>query len=226
MFIGHFAVGFAGKRLAPRASLAALFAAALFADILWPVLVAIGIERVRIVPGSTVVTPLEFVSYPWSHSLLMLGIWGALIAIAYRSRPDGARTGLVLGGLVLSHWALDFITHRPDMPAWPGGPEMGLGLWNSVGGTMAVEIALFAAGLFIYVRATRARDHIGRWSLWSMSILLFAAFIFDSLDPSAPSSVQMLWISALVATALTLIWAWSVDRHREVRSEARPFSTT
>lgn len=218
MFIGHFAVGFAGKKLAPRASLATLFAAAIFADILWPVLVAIGIERVSIVPGSTVVTPLEFVSYPWSHSLLMLGIWGAMLALAYRGRPGGARTGVVLGGLVLSHWVLDFITHRPDMPLWPDGPTLGLGLWNSVGGTMGVEIALFAAGVIVYLRATRARDRIGAWGLWSLVLLLFAAFIFDSLDPSAPPSVQMLWISALVASAVTLAWAWWADRHREIRS--------
>ena len=104
MFIGHFAVAFAGKKAAPRVSLAALLLAALFADVLWPILVAVGAEEVRIAPGATVYTPLEFVSYPWSHSLLMLVIWAALFAAYYRSRPGGVRSGLVVGGLVLSHW--------------------------------------------------------------------------------------------------------------------------
>ena len=84
MFIGHFALGFAAKRAVPRVSLAVLLVAALFADVLWPVLVLLGVETVRIVPGYTVVTPLEFVSYPWSHSLLLLAGWGVVIGAAYR----------------------------------------------------------------------------------------------------------------------------------------------
>src|SRR5687768_14223293 len=149
MFIGHFAVGFAGKKLAPRASLPALLFAALFADALWPVLVAVGAEQVRIAPGSTIMTPLEFVSYPWSHSLLMLIIWGALFAAYYRKRPDGARIGYVVGALVVSHWFLDWITHRPDMPLYPGGEGYGLSLWNNVTGTMVVEIAMFVVGVYM-----------------------------------------------------------------------------
>jgi hypothetical protein len=216
MFIGHFAVGFAGKKAAPKASLAALLLAALFADVLWPVLVAIGAEQVRIAPGDTVYTPLEFVSYPWSHSLLMLIIWGALFAAFYRGKPDGMRTGFVLGLLVVSHWVLDWITHRPDMPLWPRGPKVGLGLWNSVAGTMTVEIALFVAGVFIYARATRARDRVGSIGLWSLVLLLFGFYLFDSFSAAPPPSVTAIWISALIATAIILVWAGWVDRHREL----------
>lgn len=216
MFIGHFAVGFAGKKAAPKASLAALLLAALFADVLWPVLVAIGAEQVRIAPGDTVYTPLEFVSYPWSHSLLMLIIWGALFAAFYRGKPDGMRTGFVLGLLVVSHWVLDWITHRPDMPLWPRGPKVGLGLWNSVAGTMTVEIALFVVGVFIYARATRARDRVGSIGLWSLVLLLFGFYLFDSFSAAPPPSVTAIWISALIATAIILVWAGWVDRHREL----------
>jgi membrane-bound metal-dependent hydrolase YbcI (DUF457 family) len=216
MFIGHFAVGFAGKRAAPRASLAALLFAALFADVLWPVLVAIGAEEVRIAPGSTVYTPLEFVSYPWSHSLLMLIIWGALFAAYYRGKPDGARTGFVLALLVVSHWVLDWITHKPDMPLWPRGPRYGLGLWNSVNGTMAVEIVMFVAGVVIYSRVTRGRDRIGSIGWWALVGLLGGFDLFDSVSGSPPPSVKAIWISALVATAAILAWAGWVDRHRDV----------
>jgi hypothetical protein len=179
VFIGHFAVGFAGKRAAPGAPLSVLLLAALFADVLWPILVAVGIEEVRIVPGATVYTPLEFVSYPWSHSLLMLIIWGALFAAFYINRPDGRRIGLVLGLLVVSHWVLDWITHKPDMPLWPGGPQVGLGLWRSVGATMTVEILMFAVGVLIYARSTRSRDRIGMVGFWALVLLLFGFYIMD-----------------------------------------------
>lgn len=216
MFIGHFAVGFAGKRFAPRASLAALLLAALFADVLWPILVAIGAEEVRIAPGATAYTPLEFVSYPWSHSLLMLIIWGALFAAYYRGKPDGRRTGLVLGLLVVSHWVLDWITHRPDMPLWPRGPKLGLGLWNSVYGTMTVEIVMFVVGIWIYASTTRARDRIGSIGWWALVVLLGGFYLFDSLSGSIPPSVSAIWMSALIATAIILAWAGWVDRHRDV----------
>jgi hypothetical protein len=135
-FIGHFALGFAAKRAAPRISLGVLFAAAQFADLLWPVLVAVGVEKVRIDPGNTAFTPLDFVSYPFSHSLLMIVIWGALCGLLYNNR--------ILFGLVISHWILDFLTHRPDMPLYPGGgPKFGLGLWNSVPATLAVEVLMY-----------------------------------------------------------------------------------
>ncbi|HEX2721849.1 MAG TPA: metal-dependent hydrolase [Gemmatimonadaceae bacterium] len=214
MFIGHFAVGLAGKKLAPKASLAALWLAAVFADVLWPVLVAVGAEDVRIVPGTTAYTPLDFVRYPWSHSLLMLLIWGGLFAAYYRKRPDGARTGAVLGALVVSHWVLDWITHRPDMPLWPGGPKYGLGLWESVIGTMVVEISMFIVGLFLYLQCTRSRDRTGGLALLGLIALLVATYIADSLSAAPPPSVEAMWISALIATAVVLAWAQWVERHR------------
>lgn len=216
MFIGHFAVAFAGKKLAPRASLPALLLAALFADVLWPILVAVGAEHVRIVPGATVYTPLEFVSYPWSHSLLMLILWGLLLGAYFRKRADGVQVGAVIAALVVSHWVLDWITHKPDMPLWPGGEKLGLDLWNHVTATKIVETAMFAVGVFVYATTTRARDSIGHWGLWGLVGVLFGFYIADSFDPSAPPSVQVIWISALVATGVILLWAGWVDRHRSL----------
>ncbi len=216
MFIGHFAVGFAGKKLAPQASLPALLLAGVFADVLWPVLVAVGAEHVRIAPGATVYTPLEFVSYPWSHSLLMLLIWGGLIGAFFRHRQGGRRIWAVIAALVVSHWLLDWITHKPDMPLYPGGEKYGLGLWNNVTATMVVEILMFAAGLALYASTTRAKDAVGRWAFIGLAALLFGFFILDSLDPTAPPSVAAIWISALIATPIVLLWAGWIDRHREL----------
>jgi membrane-bound metal-dependent hydrolase YbcI (DUF457 family) len=217
VFIGHFAVGFAGKRAAPKASLQMLLFAALLADVLWPILVAAGVERVRIAPGDTAYTPLEFISYPWSHSLLMQCVWGLLLGLLYRTRTASERAGLVVGLLVVSHWVLDWISHRPDMPLYPGGPKLGLGLWNSVAGTMIVEIAMFAAGVYLYSTATRAQDRRGKWALWALVAFLLVSYIADSLTAAPPPSVKFIWISALVATGVVLLWATWIDHHRQSR---------
>ena len=133
MFIGHFAVGFASKRAAPRTSLTVLLTAALFLDVLWPIFLWLGLERVRIAPGDTAFTPLDFESYPFSHSLFMALVWSLLFAGIYFALTR-YRTGTWWVGLaVFSHWVLDWFTHRADLPLLPwGGPKVGLGLWNSV----------------------------------------------------------------------------------------------
>jgi hypothetical protein len=221
MFIGHFALGYAAKRWAPRLSLAVLFAAALFADLLWPVLVALGIEHVRIAPGFTASTPLEFISYPYSHSLLTLTLLGALFGgLAMRVAPNApiastatVAPGIILFALVISHWVLDVVTHIPDMPLYPGGPKFGLGLWNSVPGTLAVETVLFALGVWVYARATTPRDAIGKWAFAGVTGFLLFGFIVNANGPPPPS-VTALWMMALPLAALTLWLAWLADHHR------------
>jgi membrane-bound metal-dependent hydrolase YbcI (DUF457 family) len=199
-----------------------LFFAALLADVLWPILVAAKVERVRIAPGDTAFTPLEFISYPWSHSLLMLCVWGLMLGLLYRAKTASGRAGLVVGLLVVSHWVLDWVTHRADMPLYPGGPRLGLGLWNSVAGTMIVEIAMFAAGVFLYASATRARDRRGKWAFWTLVVFLLASYVADSLSGAPPPSVKFIWISALIATGVLLLWASWVNRHRETIGTTEP----
>jgi hypothetical protein len=213
MFIGHFALGLAAKRVTPHVSLAVLFAAALFADILWPIFVATGVEQVRIDPGNTVVTPLDFVSYPYSHSLAALIAWGIVFGwlVAGRTRRDAF---VVIAALVVSHWVLDYVTHRPDMPLYPGGPKLGLGLWNSRTGTIAVEVPMYLAGLWIYFSATRPRDAIGRWAFALLAATLLVLYVGDQTGPPPPS-VHALWIVAIAGSALFLPWSWWVDRHRD-----------
>jgi uncharacterized membrane protein len=215
MFIGHFAVGFAAKRVAPRVSLAVLFAAAQFADLLWPVLVALGLEQVRIDPGNTAFTPLDFVSYPYSHSLALLVVWGLVYGAVYRAASGrNGRAFAIIAALVVSHWMLDFIVHRPDLPLYPGGPKFGLGLWNSVTGTILVEIAMYAAGLWIYAQATRARDGVGRWGFIFFAVFLLIVYLLSSFGPPPPS-VEAIWTVALVGGVILLLWSEWLDRHRE-----------
>src|SRR3954447_26978834 len=126
MFLGHFAVALAAKRAAPRTSLGTLVLAAQLLDILWPVLLLAGVERVEIRPGDTAFTPLHFEHYPVSHSLATSIDWAGVFGTAYYAITRYRRGAVVIAALVVSHWALDWITHRPDLPLWPGGPLEGL----------------------------------------------------------------------------------------------------
>jgi hypothetical protein len=217
MFIGHYAVGFASKRLAPKASLGILIAAPILLDVLFPAFLIAGWESARIVPAPTPFLRLSLDVYPWSHSLVMAVLWGVLFAAIYwvLTRDRIAAVVIFLG--VFSHWVLDFITHRPDMQLVPGGAaRVGLGLWNSVAGTVIVEGLLFVGGVWLYARTTRARDRIGRWAFWGLVAFLALFYVADLASPPPPDFAAFAWV-ALPLTALLLAWAWWLDRHRDVK---------
>jgi hypothetical protein len=221
MFIGHFAVGFGAKRLAPAVSLGTLILACQLADLVWPTLVLLGIERLSIAPGITVVTPLNFESYPYSHSLVALICWASLAAVIYRFAHRSSRTAavLVIAGVVLSHWVLDVATHRPDMPLVPGGEtKIGLGLWNSLPATIIIEGAMLAAGVTIYARATRAKDRVGTLALWSFVAFLAVLYVANLFGPPPPSAMAVAWSAE--AIWLLVAWGYWIDRHRSVRRVA------
>jgi hypothetical protein len=214
MFIGHFAVGFGAKTAAPRVSLGTLFLAAQWLDLLWPTLLLLGWEEVRIAPGITRVTPLDFVSYPITHSLLMVLAWSLLLALVHWWLRRERSAALVVGIAVSSHWLLDLVTHRPDLPLYPGGAErVGLGLWDTLAGTMLVEGLLLAGGLALYLRATKARDRAGVYGLWSLVGFLVLTHLGNLFGPPPPSTEAIAWVSQ--AQWLLVPWAYWVDRHRE-----------
>jgi hypothetical protein len=213
VFIGHFAVGFAAKRLAPETSLGLLIGAPIALDLLWPIFVLAGWEEVRIDPGNTAFTPLAFVHYPWSHSLLMAAVWSAVLALAYWGFRRYRTGAMVLGFAVLSHWALDAIVHRPDLPLYPGGSaRIGFGLWNSAGGTIALETAMFAAALWIYVRITKPKGRTGSYVFWSFAAFLALIYIGDAAGPPPPSTPDVAFVT--LAMWLFPLWAWWFDSHR------------
>ena len=219
MFIGHFAVGFAAKPLAPRASLGTLMTAPLLLDLLWPVFLLLGFEQVRIVPGDSAFLTLDLYHYPWSHSLLMSVVWGALFALLYRARTNYMRGAVVVALGVVSHWVLDYVTHRPDMPLVPGvGIKLGLGLWNSVPATIAVEVAMFGSGLGFYLRTTRAKDRVGSFALGAFVVLLLLLYIANAFGPPPPSAEMLRRVGLVVW--LFVPWVYWIDRHRELRAAA------
>ena len=213
MFVGHFAAGFAAKRVAPQLSLGALFLAAQLADVVWPVLVAAGLETVRIAPGTTAVTPLDFVSYPYSHSLVALALWAVALGVVCQWIAGGRTTFAVIAALVLSHWVLDFVSHRPDMPLYPGGAKYGLSLWDSVPATVAVELAMFVAGVWLYAAGTRACDGVGRWSFAALVAFLLIVYVANIAGGPPPSVAAIYW-AGVAGAVIILVWSWRMDRRR------------
>jgi hypothetical protein len=169
---------------------------------------------VRIEPGNTAFTPLAFDSYPLSHSLLMAVVWAGLFVLLTR-RMSGGRASLWIGLAVVSHWVLDWITHSPDLPLLPFVRlKVGLGLWNSVAGTVLVEAAMFAAATWLYATGTRARDGVGRWSFAAWIAVLGVIYVGNIFSPPPPDVRSL----ALVALLIWLfpVWAWWFDAHRSV----------
>ncbi len=213
MFIGHFAVAFGMKRVAPEVNLGTAILAVTFLDVIWPLLVATGIEVVRIDPGSPF-SHLRFVSYPFSHSLAMAIVWGTAFAAVYRWRGGARHGALWLALAVISHWFLDLIVHQPDLQVLPEvDVYVGLGLWNSLPATLAVEGLLFAGGLGLYLSSTRASDHIGRWAVWGLVALLLVSYVAAVF--SAPPDVTAIVIADIVGTTVAVLLGGWADLHRQ-----------
>jgi hypothetical protein len=215
MFLGHYGLAFAAKRGTPRTSLGTLAFAAQFLDELWPILLLLGVEEVRVAPGLMTTNALDFVRYPISHSLLTALLWGALVGGVYYAARRMRRAAIVVGALVVSHWLLDVPMHRPDLPLWPGSsPRIGFGLWNSLPATLVIEVGLLAGGVLVYLHGTRARDRTGRWAPWTLIIALLLIFV-GSLTAAPPPGARAVALSAL-GLWLFVPWAAWIDRHREL----------
>jgi len=209
MFVGHLAVALVAKRAAPAANLGWLMAGVTALDLIWPVFVLAGLEHVRIVQGATAFTPLVFDSYPWSHSLVMAVVWGlALVAVA-RWRDVRASAGLLVT-LVISHWVLDFASHAPDMPLWPGpSPRLGLGLWYSIPLTLVIEGSLWILAIVVFLKG-RPRRREGRVAFWSLVVVSTLLWATGPWSPPPPSTRALGWF-ALIGW-IVVPWAALADR--------------
>jgi len=214
MFIGHFGVGFAGKKIDKSASLGTYFMAAQWIDLVWPILLLLGVEKVAIEPGISAVSPFDFVYYPITHSLLGVIIWGVLFGVVYFLIKKKLKTAIILGALVVSHWVLDLIVHIPDLLLIPGlDIKVGLGLWNSFIGTLLVEGLIFVAGVYLYLKTTKAKNKTGTFALWGLIVFLVLIHIGNLIGPP-PDSVQAI---AIVGNAqwLIILWGFWIDSNRE-----------
>ena len=216
MFLGHYAMAFAARRAEPRLSLGTTSLAAQLLDLVWPIFLLLGLERVAIVPNLMRMNALDFVHYPLSHSLLAAGGWAAVVGGVYYGVRRHRRGALIVAALVISHWFLDLPMHRPDLPLWPGdSPRLGLGLWNSFVATVVIELGLFAVGLAMYLRGTRPKDRVGSWALAGLVAFLLLIFL-SGLSGAPPPSERAV---GLVTLGLWLFVPWSywIERHRVPR---------
>jgi hypothetical protein len=217
MFIGHYAVGLAAKKFAPRTSLGVLIAAPILLDLLWPIFLLLGWEHVSIEPNSNPFLRLAFDSYPISHGLIAVVGWATLFAALYFGIARYVTGAIVIWIGVVSHWLLDYVVHRPDLPLYAGSRQFGLALWNHRGLVIAIELAMFVIAIWIYLRQTKAKDGVGKYLFWGFIVFLLAVYALAVFGP-APPTVNKLAIGALFSWLL-IPWAWWFDKHREATTQ-------
>lgn len=213
MFIGHFGVGLAAKGIDKRPSLGTMFLAAQWMDLLWPALLLTGKERFSIVPGNTVLTPLRFDYYPWSHSMLMAIAWGVLFGVVYLFITRNGRGALLMSVLVFSHWVLDWLTHTSDLQITPfSEARVGLGLWNYKWPEIILELTIFVIGAVVYLRQTRAKNKTGRWVIWTLLIFLLVIHLINTFSPPPDDVNAVAWVG--LSQWLLVAWGYWADRKR------------
>ena len=217
MFVGHYGVSFAAKKADDSIPLWVLFLAVQLLDVVWAPLVLLGIERVRIVPGFTGTNPLDLYYMPFTHSLVAAVAWSAAAAIAYRlwtgmsgRAGRGSRGAVLVGIAVFSHWALDFVVHRPDLPLYDDTAKVGLGLWDRPLTAFGLEAALVLVGLRLYL-ARRPERGVGM-VVFSLVMLGVQALVFFGPPPASGSQVAATALASYVVFAL-VVW-WLADRRR------------
>jgi len=217
MFLGHFGAAFALKRVEPKLSLGTLFLAVQLPDLLWGAFLLLGWEQVRIDPGYTAVTPLQFTEYPLSHSLLGMTGWAVAMAAAYYSWPtrDTSRhwqAAALVGLAVLSHFLLDLVVHVPDLPLSGGSPiRLGLGLWNHPAATLLLELASLAAGVAVYVAFRSTRHPVRPGRLAGLVAVLVGIYLLSFFGPPPPS-VTAIAVADIVGLLLLVAFAAWADR--------------
>jgi membrane-bound metal-dependent hydrolase YbcI (DUF457 family) len=217
MFVGHLAVAIAAKRWEPDVNLAWLVAGATALDLIWPIFLLTGLETASIAPGAMAFTPITFDSYPWSHSLVMVFVWGLLLVAIARITKVPSSAWTLLAALVLSHWVLDVVSHAPDMPIWPGdGPEVGLGLWNSIPATFAIEGALWVAGIAVYMNTLARRGQRPGWLFWAFVVVCTVMWMTSPYSAPPPDIKALGWF-ALIGW-IVIPWTALADRMRRQRS--------
>src|SRR2546428_4909165 len=200
MFVGHYGVSFAAGKSGPSVPLWALFVAVQLLDFAWAPLVLLGIEKVRIVPGITASNPLDLYYMPYTHSLIAALLWSAGAFAVYRlAKPrDGRKAALVVAAAVFSHWVLDFVVHRPDLPLYDDTAKVGLGLWNSPALALGLEAALLLGGMWLYLQTGTAR----RMATAGFCVLMLAIQVYVFFGPPPVSDA-----AALTAIAAYIVFA-------------------
>ena len=222
MFVGHYGPSFAVKALRPATPLWLLFIAVQLVDVAWAILVLLGVEKVRIVPGITASNPLDLYYMPYTHSLVAAILWSLAFAVLIKLSPGMAtRSAAVwIGAAVFSHWVLDFLVHRPDLPLYDDAMKGGLGLWNYPAVALSLEAVLLFGGMILYLTTTSPINTIGRVGPPAFGIVMLAiqSYVFFGPPPVSPAAAAL---TALVSYAgFAAIAAWLARQRTNVNSRA------
>jgi hypothetical protein len=216
MFVGHYGPSFAIKSIQPSIRLWVLFIAVQLLDVGWSVLVMLGVEKARIVPGITASNPLDLYYMPFTHSLVAAFAW-SVAAIILSRLLLGVRdwsAGLWVGAAVFSHWVLDFVVHRPDLPLYDDAAKVGLGIWNYPIIALALEALLLFGGMIMYLKRTRPLSTLGRLGppIFGVLMLAIQCYIFFGPPPASPVAAAVTALVSYVVFAAVAHW---LDRNRE-----------
>ena len=216
MFVGHYGPSFAIKSVRPEIPLWLLFIAVQLVDVAWAILVLMGVEKVRIVPGITASNPFDLYYMPFTHSLVAAIFWS--VAAALLVRPLLGLTTLAaavwVGAAVFSHWVLDLLVHRPDLPLYDDTMKVGLGLWNHPVIAFSVEAVLLFGGMVLYLERTTPINSIGRIGplVFGVVMLAIQGYVFFGPPPPSPAAFA---ITALVSYVLFAAIAEWLARQRK-----------
>jgi len=210
MFVGHYGVSFGAKRADRTIPLWVLFLAVQLLDVIWAPLILLGVEKVRIVPGITASNPLDLFYMPYTHGLLAAIAWSVVGGIAYSVlfRPTAVRSSVIVGLAVFSHWVLDFIVHRPDLPLYDNSMKVGLGLWNHPALALALEMLLLFGGIWLCFRGQLSQS-VGTFVFGALMVALQAYLFFG---PPPVSDKAAAWSALACYAAFALVIWWMVDR--------------
>ena len=209
MFVGHYGVSFAVKSVDKRIPLWLLFIAVQFVDVLWAIFVLTGIEKVRITPGITATNPLDLYYMPYTHSLVAALLWSGAGFIGYKASRRGASyAAFLVAAAVFSHWVLDLIVHRPDLPLYDDTYKLGFGLWNYPALALALEASLLFGGVLLYLRASKAVSPIGTFGVpvFGILLLIVQGIVFFGAPPPSPSAAALTALLSYVVLAGVAYW--------------------
>jgi len=217
MFIGHYGPAFAAQAIRGAPSLMAGFVAVQLVDIGFFSLAYFGVEKWRLNPSVAGIMPVDLYYMPYTHSLLGSAVWALTAgALACVLAPRGRKllAAAVIYCLVFSHWLLDLLVHRHDLGLMDDEPQkLGFGLWDHPFLEMPLELALLFAGLWVYVKSTRAQDAWGARLIW---VVLIVLLVLQAINWFAPPVRDQAAFSGLglVAYAVCTLMAWFLDRTR------------
>ncbi len=217
MFVGHYSVAFAAKSERNKIPLWVLFIAVQFLDYIWATLVLLGIEKLRVIKGFTAGSMLDSYFHPYSHGLIAAIAWSAIAAVVYKAicsrhgchyRKSAA---LIVGLAVFSHWVLDLIAHPRDLPIYDNTWKVGFGMWNYRDPEFALEIALVAGGIIIYL-ARNVIPPIRRMAIIAFGIALVIVQIGDTYVPRTALTDNATAMGVWIFYTLFVVMAFFLEK--------------